>query len=98
MIPLDEIMITVTNLQFFQLRSHCAFTETISRQSRYPMPRDTQQAEIAENLQCFTRKFFQVAVYYIELLKSSINAEEAMLFDQSQWRVDKLQHSHIQRI
>lgn len=97
-IPRDEMMITVTNLQFFQLRSCRAFTETISKQGRYPMPRDAQQAEIAKDLQCFARKFFQIAIYHVELLKSSVHAEEAMLFDQSQRRVDELQHPHIQRI
>lgn len=97
-IPRDEMMITVTNLQFFQLRSCRAFTETISKQGRYPMPRDAQQAEIAKDLQCLARKFFQIAIYHVELLKSSVHAEEAMLFDQSQRRVDEFQHPHIQRI
>lgn len=62
------------------------------------MPRDAQQAEIAEDLQCLARKFFQVAVCHVELLKSSVHAEEAMLFDQPQRRVDELQHPYIQRI
>ena len=94
----DEILITVTNLQFFQLRSRRAFTKTISQQGRYPVPRDAQQAEIAEDLQCFTRKFFQIAVYYIKLLKSSVHAKKTVLFDQSQWRIDKFEYSHIQWI
>ncbi|KYQ53054.1 hypothetical protein ALC60_07782 [Trachymyrmex zeteki] len=62
------------------------------------MPRDAQQAKIAEDLQCFTRKFFQIAVYYIKLLKSSVHAKKTVLFDQSQWRIDELKHSHIQWI
>lgn len=57
MILYDEIVFTVTNLQFFQFCSRRAFTETISWQSRHPVAGDAQQAKIAENLQCFSWKF-----------------------------------------
>ncbi|EZA50724.1 hypothetical protein X777_10774 [Ooceraea biroi] len=62
------------------------------------MTRDAQQAEITEDLQCFTREFFQIAVHHVELLKGPVHAEETVLLDQLQWRVDKFQYSHVQWI
>lgn len=34
----------------------------------------------------------------MEFLESPVNSEKAVLLDQSQRRIDKLQHSHVQRI
>jgi len=59
---------------------------------------DAQQAEITEDLQCLARKFFQVTVHHVELLQGPIHPEEAVFFDQFQWRINKFQYPHVQWI